>query len=170
MKTLILIRHAKSSWKAPVTDVNRSLSKRGIVDAHLMAPKLGELLPKTFIVWSSIANRTKETALIFSEFLAFSFEDIIFKKDLYTFDIQKLESEIKKCENVYNNLILFGHNDAITNFVNKFGNTFIENVPTTGIIKIEFKIDSWVNLLKGNTIKAIFPSHFKYEQQQKSIH
>lgn len=65
MKNLILIRHSKSSWETLSKDIDRPLSKRGINNAHLISSKIIDLLPKTFIVWSSVAKRTKETAMIF---------------------------------------------------------------------------------------------------------
>ena len=118
MKNLILIRHSKSSWDAPVQDIDRSISQRGVKDAHLIAAKTPEILPPSYIVWSSKAKRTQETAYIFSQYLSIPLETIHFSDDLYTFDSKKLEKSIKKCENLYDSLILFGHNEAITKFVN----------------------------------------------------
>ncbi len=164
MKNLILIRHSKSSWQTPLNDVDRPLSTRGIHDAHLISSKVQSYLPKSFIVWSSIAKRAKESAIIYSQNLMIPFENVILKEDLYTFDEKKLVQIIKKCENRYDNLILFGHNEAITNFVNKFGNLLIENVPTSGFVSLQFDIDDWTLLAKGKTIKTVFPSHYKNEQ------
>ena len=171
MKNLILIRHSKSSWDLPVNDIDRPLSKRGIHNAHLISTQIQTLLPKTFIVWSSTAKRAKESAIIYSQNLMIPFENIILKEELYTFDEKRLEEIIKKCENRYDNLILFGHNEAITNFVNKFGSLFIENVPTSGFVSLQFDIDDWKNLKRGETIKTVFPSHYKNEQHTaKQIH
>jgi|AntRauMFilla1563_2_1112583.scaffolds.fasta_scaffold02221_5 phosphohistidine phosphatase len=171
MKNLILIRHSKSSWEIPLKDIDRPLSKRGIYDAHFIANKIKDLVPKSFLVWSSIAKRTKETALIFSQNLSFSEENITLKDDLYTFDAEVLEKIIKKCENKYDNLIIFGHNEAFTKFVNKFGNLLIENVPTSGVVFLELNIKEWKNLKKGKTLSTVFPSHYKHEQyKSKQIH
>ena len=171
MKNLILIRHSKSSWELPVNDIERPLSKRGIQDAHLISSNIQSLLPKSFIVWSSNAKRAKESAIIYSQNLMIPFENVIIKDELYTFDEKKLEQIIKKCENRYDNLILFGHNEAITNFVNKFGNLLIDNVPTSGFVSMQFDIDDWMNLKKGKTIETVFPSHYKNEQHvTKQIH
>ena len=163
MKNLILIRHAKSSWDAPVQDIDRSISAKGVKNAHLIAAKTAFILPKSYIVWSSIAKRTRETAYIFSQYLSIPIETIHFSDELYTFDQKKLHLAIKKCKNEHNNLILFGHNEAITNFVNKFGDLKIDNVPTSGVVAIEFDSNDWSNLGKGKTIRTLFPSHFKDE-------
>jgi phosphohistidine phosphatase len=165
MKNLILIRHAKSSWDAPLTDKDRPLSKRGISDAHLMAGNVDDFLPKSFIVWSSTAQRAKNTAHIFAENLSVPQETIIFKDDLYTFEEKKLENVIKSCDNQFDNLILFGHNGAITNFVNTFGNLPIDNVPTAGFVSLSFDSDNWKDISKGTTEKVLFPSDLKkYDQ------
>lgn len=163
MKSLFLIRHAKSSWDTPVQDINRSISQRGIKDAHLIASRLVKLIPKSFIVWSSKAKRAVETAYIFSEYFSIPFETIYFKDDLYTFDDVNLLKIIKKCKNEHDNLILFGHNEAITNFVNKFGDLYIENVPTSGVVVLQFETDNWEKISKGKTITTLFPSQFKNE-------
>jgi len=161
MKKLILIRHAKSSWDAPLEDKDRPLSKRGINDAHLMAGNVDEYLPKSFIVWSSTAKRAKNTAYIFAENLSIPVENIVFKDDLYTFDAQGLEMAIKNCNNQFDNLILFGHNDAITNFVNIFGNRAVDNVPTAGFVSLSFKENDWKDIRDGEVEKVLFPSDLK---------
>jgi phosphohistidine phosphatase len=163
MKNLILIRHSKSSWDAPVQDIERSISQRGVKDAHLIAAKTPEILPPSYIVWSSKAKRTQETAYIFSQYLSIPLETIHFSDDLYTFDSKKLEKSIKKCENLYDSLILFGHNEAITKFVNKFGDLYIDNVPTSGVVALQFDTNDWNSISKGKTIATLFPSHFKNE-------
>lgn len=161
MKNLILIRHAKSSWNAPLKDKDRPLSKRGINDAHLMAVNIEDHLPKSFIMWSSTAQRAKNTAYIFAENLSVPVDNIIFKDDLYTFDEGSLEKIIKSCNNQFDNLILFGHNGAITNFVNIFGNQAVDNVPTAGFVSLAFDTDDWKSIKNGKTEKVIFPSDLK---------
>jgi len=161
MKNLILIRHAKSSWDAPLNDKDRPLSKRGINDAHLMAENIEDYLPGQYIVWSSTAQRAKNTAYIFAENLSIPVDTIIFKDDLYTFDEKSLEKVIKSCNNQFDNLILFGHNGAITNFVNIFGNRALENVPTAGFVSLSFNQDNWEDIQLGITETVLFPSDLK---------
>ena len=134
MKRLILIRHAKSSWETALNDKDRPLANRGVQDALLMAEKTQKILPESYVIWSSTAKRAIETARIFTQHLAYP-EDLIVKKEgLYTFEESQLEKEIKKCDNEYDNLIVFGHNSAITDFVNTFGNIYLENVCTCGFV------------------------------------
>lgn len=161
MKNLILIRHAKSSWDAPVHDKERVLAQRGVRDAHLVAQNVTNFLPKANLIWSSTAKRASETAIIFAQIQMWPLESIIFKDELYTFDASKLEKIIKSCDNSYENVILFGHNEAITEFVNKFGDVFIDNVPTAGFVSISFTITNWMDLAKGKTNKVLFPRDLK---------
>ncbi|HRE77368.1 MAG TPA: histidine phosphatase family protein [Flavobacterium sp.] len=161
MKNLILIRHAKSSWDAPVHDKERVLAQRGVRDAHLMAQNISEFIPKLNLIWSSTAKRASETAIIFAQNQMWPLESIIFKDELYTFDASKLEKVIKSCDDSYENVILFGHNEAITDFVNKFGDIFIDNVPTAGFVSLSFTSDSWANISNGKTKKILFPRDLK---------
>jgi phosphohistidine phosphatase len=55
MKNLILIRHAKSNWDAPLQDLDRPLDQRGMKDAHLVSSRI-LFIPKTYVIWSSIAK------------------------------------------------------------------------------------------------------------------
>jgi len=161
MKNLILIRHAKSSWDTPLHDKERPLCKRGISDAHIIADNIGNYLPKTFIIWSSPAQRAKSTAYIFTENLAIPTESIIFNDDLYTFEESELERCIRVCDNKYDNLIIFGHNDAITDFVNTFGDVAVKNVPTAGFVSIQFDATDWDSIKRGKTLKLLFPRDVK---------
>ncbi len=157
MKQLILVRHAKSSWDAPLRDYDRPLAGRGIKDAHLVSSNIAGQIPKSFVVWSSPAKRASETAIIFAQNISFPVESIVFKEELYTFDVRTLEQIIKSCSDDYDHLIVFGHNEAITHFVNKFGNTFIDNVSTSGFVNIIFDQNSWKYIENGQTKKVIFP-------------
>ena len=161
MKNLILIRHGKSSWDAPLHDKDRPLARRGIQDAHLVANHASIFLPKTNIIWSSTAKRASETAVIFAQNLSWPIESIKFSDNLYTFDANKLENVIKSCSDDYENVILFGHNEAITEFVNKFGDVFIDNVPTTGFVSIAFNTNNWSSITEGKILKTLFPRDLK---------
>ena len=161
MKNLILVRHAKSSWETPLKDRDRPLSKNGLQAAHLVSSYVSKYLPKTYLFWTSVAERASQTALIFAQNLSYPIESIIYKEELYTFDENQLAKVIKSCKNEFDSVILFGHNEAITNFVNKFGDVFIENVPTSGFVSLQFDVDDWSAIEKGKTLKVIVPKDLK---------
>ena len=161
MKKLILIRHAKSCWNAITDDLSRPISTRGVNDAHLVSHALVGHLPAKVIVWSSPAKRAKETAKIFCQNMDINLDCIILNPDVYTFERSGLIKAVKKCKNEHDTLILFGHNEAITKFVNKFGSETYENVPTSGVVIINFDIDDWGDIEKGTTELTIFPRDLK---------
>lgn len=161
MKNIILVRHAKSSWETPLKDRDRPLSKNGLKAAHQVSSYVSKYLPKTYLFWTSVAERASQTAIIFAQNLSYPIESIVYKDDLYTFDENQLIKVIKSCQNEFDNVILFGHNGAITNFVNKFGDVFIDNVPTAGFVSIQFDVDEWEAIEKGKTLKFIVPKDLK---------
>ncbi|WP_413998275.1 SixA phosphatase family protein [Flavobacterium sp. W1B] len=161
MKNLILIRHAKSNWDTPLKDIDRPLDQRGMKDAHLVSSNILDSIPKTYVMWSSIAKRASDTAIIFAQNILYPIECIVYKKELYTFDENQLEKTIKSCDNSFDSVILFGHNAAITNFVNKFGDVFIDNVPTSGFVFLQFDTDYWQEINKGKTKKILIPKDLK---------
>ena len=85
----------------------------------------------------------------------------MFDHRLYDFSGGTLLDVIRNCDSSINSLLIFGHNHAITSFVNTYGNVYIDNVPTSGVVIIEFDINDWKNLQQGITINTIFPSDLK---------
>lgn len=161
MKNLTLIRHGKSGYKLGLSDKQRTLTDRGINDSNNVAEKYLNLIQKDFYLMSSTATRASMTAKIFAKIILKSENDINFNDDLYTFNSLELEKIIRKTNDNVTNLLIFGHNDAITDFVNNFGDIFVDNVPTSGLVSINFESDSWANIQKGKTIKTLFPSELK---------
>ncbi|MFG6687845.1 SixA phosphatase family protein [Mariniflexile sp. HNIBRBA6329] len=161
MKKLTLVRHAKSSWEHNVIDHERPLNERGFIDAQNLSTYLRMSDLKIDAVMSSDATRAKTTAGIFLDNLKIDASLMQLNHDLYDFSGNNLTSVIKACSDKVNNLMVFGHNHAITAFVNTFGSKFIDNVPTCGVVTIEFDIDNWNDLNKGKTINTLFPRDFK---------
>lgn len=161
MKTLIIIRHAKSSWSFPVIDKKRPLIKLGEEAIKKVAEFSKSFLTEEFTIWSSPATRAFETAKIFCKTLLIDEKNILIQPKLYTFGLIDFENEIKSCDDTINNLIVFGHNESINDFVNKYGNKLILNVPTSGLVFIKFEQNSWSSIEKGTTIKTIFPKEIE---------
>lgn len=161
MKKLILIRHAKSSWKFNVIDHERPLNSKGLSDSVLIARSLESIGTTADLVMASDAIRTKLTSEIILSKLKINGDRVIFSHDLYDFSGSNLTQVIKACDHKVNTLMVFGHNHAITSFVNTYGDEFIENVPTCGVVIIEFNINRWQELNQGKTIKTIFPKDLR---------
>lgn len=161
MKNLILIRHAKSSWEHDVIDHERPLKDRGITDANMISDELNNYDFRIDKVLISDAVRTKLTAEIFQKTLRFNPEICSHIHDLYDFSGELLTKVIKNCDKSVGNLMVFGHNYAITNFVNRYGDNYFENVPTSGLVWLEFNTKYWNDLNKGKTKLHLFPKDFK---------
>lgn len=157
MKKLILVRHGKSTWEYPVRDHDRVLLQRGIADAHLIGEQLQELRIKPQRVWTSTAARALHTATLVSEYVDYSLKILELKRELYTFDEQQLLEVIKTCDDKTDVLMIFSHNHGLTELANSLGNQLIQNIPTTGVVIIDFHTDSWQFLKNGTTVSTLFP-------------
>ncbi|ALJ03949.1 hypothetical protein APS56_01740 [Pseudalgibacter alginicilyticus] len=162
MKRIIIVRHAKSSWKHDVIDHERPLNNRGGEDANLVSKHLKAYNVNPDLILSSDAVRAKTTAEIFISNLNFTKKKVNLIHDLYDFAGHNLLNVIKSTDNSVETLMIFGHNHALTFFANTYGSKTIENVPTSGVVVIEFAIDSWKNLESGHTSFSIFPKDLKH--------
>lgn len=157
MKKLILIRHSKSTHPFGVSDFDRPLSDGGKADARRIAAAGVSHFTDLPLIWCSPAKRTIDTAQLFAAHLSDAFKRLEIVEDLYTFSMDKLKQVIRSAPDTENTLVVFGHNEAITEFVNTFGNVYIDNVPTTGFVPITFSTDSWSELKSGETGRCLFP-------------
>ena len=155
------MRHAKSSWKHHVSDINRPLKKRGINDSKLISNHTEMLFENPDIILCSPSKRTVQTSEIFINSWKLSNSKYYIKNDLYDFSDQGLIKTLKNCNDSVNIVMIFAHNFAVTDFVNTFGTIDIISVPTCGFIVMDFDIDSWKKLKKGKTIYKVFPKELK---------
>jgi phosphohistidine phosphatase len=153
MKTLILIRHAKSDWSDfSARDFDRELNARGKHDAPLMGQRLAarHIQPDAFTV--STACRAKATARLMAPALGFSFADINWKDELYLSSPSTMKSVIRQTADHVQTLALLAHNPGITELVCQLANTDISNVPTCGVITLELPIDHWTEVRNNATL------------------
>ena len=162
MKTIYIVRHAKSSWEYEgIDDIDRPLKKRGIKDAYLIADILKNKIQKPDAFISSCANRALHTGVIFCNVLGFPMANLKISKSLYSFSDGYLVKTIKALDDAYDAAIVFSHDHGINDFVNSFGSKSIPHVPTCGVIGIEFNTDHWKNIKSGKTVLKEFPKHYK---------
>lgn len=145
MKTLIVVRHAKSSWDDPdLSDFKRPLNKRGETDAPRMAKRLKEKDMRFNSVVSSPAVRAITTCHVFVELLEFPKKQVQEIKELYHAGDEIILSVVKKLkDNPDDVAMIFGHNPGLTDFVNNLLEEDIENIPTTGIVCCKLDINKW---------------------------
>ena len=135
MKKILLTRHAKSSWlDTSLSDHDRPLNKRGVRSAQFFAETMKSEFDKVQEVYLSSAKRAQETAFE----LKIDRTKISTSKDLYTFDVVALETFIGSLNSNAQYIQLIGHNPAFTEFVNNHSTIHIENVPTCGMVILQW--------------------------------
>ncbi len=156
MKTLILVRHGKSSWELPVDDVDRPLNTRGIKDAHAISKAYAAIQKKPQKIYTSIANRALHTAVIFKRNL--DVPDSLFQinTSLYNFSEQPVLKYLQSLDDALDRIMVFGHNNAFNQLVNSLGNRYIDKLPTTGLVQLELASDHWGTIRKGRTVLTLF--------------
>ncbi len=147
MRKLLLIRHAKSSWKFPeLDDHERPFNKRGERDCLSMARHLADKDESLDILYSSTAVRALDFAQQISEF---SNVDLIPDLSFYTFDVDELMEILQHLPDSAKRVGVVAHNPAITHAANRLTESDIQNVPTAGIVAMNSDIDSWQDLAAG---------------------
>lgn len=164
MKTLLLIRHAKSSWaNLGETDFDRSLNDRGKREAVEMAEKLVSHSIKINAFVSSTAKRARKTCKAFLEAYGKKTEDMILVEKLYHPAPHAFYEVIKELNDGDDNVAIFSHNPGITEFVSTVcGKVRIVDMPTCGVFAVEADIESWKDFEKAEK-SFLF---FKYPKEQ----
>ncbi len=162
MKTLYIVRHAKSSWEYEgINDIDRPLKKRGINDAYLVSSVLQKKIETPSVFVSSCANRALHTAMIFSYSFNYPLSYLKISKSLYSFSDGYLTKTVMALDDGFDSAIIFSHDHGISDFVNKFGSKKIDHVPTSGVIAIEFRTKHWKNIKTGKTLFTEFPKYYR---------
>ena len=144
MKTLILVRHAKSDWGTPsLGDFDRPLNDRGKRDAPVMAQRLLDKKIKIDAFISSPAKRAKKTATVFAEAYDKKKDDILFIDELYGAEENTFYRVIADVSNKFEHIAIFSHNPGITGFANLISNTRIDNIPTCGVFAVKIDASKW---------------------------
>ncbi len=162
MKKLILVRHAKSSWAdSSLTDLNRPLNSRGKRDAPFMAKLVREKGVVPDLILSSPAKRALLTAKVFADELNYPAKNIQLVSEIYEAFYDEIMEALHDVEDVVNTLMIFGHNPGFTDFTNFVSDSYIENIPTCGVVGLELKEESW-NKVKEDSFRLLF---FEYPKK-----
>lgn len=142
MKTLFIMRHAKSSWtELSLADIDRPLNERGL----RAAPFMGELMAREgfapTIILSSPAVRAKQTALLVKQAGDLDAE-IRFEHRIYEASPNGLRQVVSEINDDYASAMLVGHNPGIEGFIRHLTGT-LEPMPTAALAVIELDIDNW---------------------------
>ena len=142
MKKLYIIRHGKSSWKdLGLDDFERPLNKRGKHDAPVMGERLKNKNIIPDIILSSPAKRAKMTAEVIAKKVHYN-KKISFEKNIYEADKDTLKKIVNNIDDRYNTVFLIGHNPGLNELAEYYVD-YDDNLPTCGILGIEFTCSHW---------------------------
>lgn len=163
MKKLYLIRHAKSSWKnLTLEDFDRPLNKRGKRNAPFMGNLLHQLGVNPDIIVASPSYRTRKTAEIIAKEVNYDKHKIDYYEDLYEASLNDILDTLKYLDDKNKIVFLIGHNPSLNLFAQEVLD-FDENIPTCGILEIEFSCDLWQDVSSKNSKLISFEYPKKYE-------
>jgi phosphohistidine phosphatase len=164
MKTLFLIRHAKSSWDdTALPDKDRPLSDRGRRDAPKMGKRLAKRDVKPDLIVSSPARRALTTAEIIAKKLDYKLKDIVVDDRLYAGAVYSLLNVIRGLGDKPERVMLFGHNPELTEFAHRLSGE-ITHMPTCAVAEFTFSAKSWRNIGKANLARMALD----YPKKKKS--
>jgi len=156
-KRLLICRHAKSSWQdAALSDIERSLNKRGERDAPEMGRRLKHRGIRPDLIMASPAVRAQATAEMLAMQLGYPPEKIRINVEQYAATVSALLALLRDVEPQCSTVMMVGHNPESTALVNILGGLHIDNLPTCGIVALEFPVASWQELVVGNSTLLFF--------------
>lgn len=165
-KKIFIIRHGKSDWSSPdMPDIDRPLKSRGVRDGYKMAELLKQRKEKIDLVISSPATRAIHTALIFTRILQISEKNIKVEPDFYMAESKLMNKYCQKVSDNYNNIMIVGHNPGITTLTNDYFPKEVDNVPTSGVVILNFTCKSW-SKISTDTLKGHF---FDYPKRHRIL-
>ncbi len=157
MKTLVIVRHAKSSWDDPfLSDHQRPLAKRGLRDAPKMGTRLAEWGPPIDRVISSSAVRALATAEMVTAEMGLPWDEIQVEDDLYHATELEILELIQEQEDYLDGLMLFGHNPGMTYLINDLSDLDLDNLPTCGVAILQFDVESWTSIGEVIASESVF--------------
>ncbi|MEL7024526.1 MAG: histidine phosphatase family protein [Pseudomonadota bacterium] len=147
VKTLTLLRHAKSSWDNPdLSDHDRPLNERGERDAPEMGRRLRERGIRPSVLVTSSAKRTRHTARHVARALGFPIEFIQVEKSLYHASPATMLKVIADLDTQFHHVLLIGHNPGISELAERLSDGLVTNMPTAGMLTVGVELATWDEL------------------------
>lgn len=148
MKTLYLVRHAKSSWADPgMEDLDRPLNDRGRQDAPDMAARFAQRNEPVDLLVTSPAKRAAATAQAFAQRLGLPVQE---EKRIYEAHQRALQGVVESLPDTARRVMLFGHNPGFSLLTEHLSEAGIGDLPTCAIVRIDLTVDSWKEVTGGS--------------------
>jgi phosphohistidine phosphatase len=144
MKTLTILRHAKSSWdQKGLPDFERPLNSRGEQNAPMMAARLTEAGIRPSLILSSPAVRAWTTARLVAREISYPLEFLQRESSLYLAGVDRLLELLAAQDAGFNSVVIVGHNPGLTEFANYLLPGVTDNIPTCGIVALNVETEDW---------------------------
>lgn len=148
MKTLFLIRHAKSSKDDPtVADRHRPLADRGLKDAPKMGKRLAKRDVEPDLLLSSPALRARTTAELIADEVGYARSNIVLDERLYAGSADGLLGVIRGLDKKFDRVMLFGHNPEFTDLAHRLSSEIVD-MPTCAVGEFRFDTKEWSDVGK----------------------
>ncbi len=162
IKTLTLIRHAKSNWKYPaLADADRPLSNRGRREAAVMGRVLAErgFRPDRWL--SSPALRALRTTEVVAGAIGWTLSRIVLEHRLYEHSSEQLLALLRALEDDATWVVCVGHNPELTDLANRLASKKLEKLPTCGVLEMRFAMGRWQVLGESEPLSVMldFPEY-----------
>ncbi len=166
MKTVLFIRHAKSSWdQAGLADIDRPLNERGKMTAPIMADIIASKGLTPDLIITSPAKRARQTAKRFRKKYNIKKEDMQVEPSIYGGDEHHVLEILRKLPDSLSTVFLFGHNPTM-NYLAAMFSTERLHVPTFGILITRHEIEHWSEFKPDQKalIEFVYPKQFIPEE------
>lgn len=157
MKTLYLVRHAKSSWEVSgISDAERPLIPKGIKKTGKVIDFLNKRGTLAGLIISSPAVRALETAKLVAAGIGYPPERIRIEQGIYDSTVTRMLDLVYAVSNDIESLMIVGHNPTITEVANVFLRPGIEIMPTSAIVCLSFDTDAWEEIPGSAVVDEFF--------------
>ena len=148
MKTLTLVRHAKSSWSdSSVSDHDRKLNPRGLKDAPEMGRRLAAVPCIPDKVFCSTAVRARQTAELLLPAIGLDpASSITLKKEIYEASVRDLLDTIAEADDSIQHLMLIGHNPGFEMLCHTLKTGAVSKVPSCAVASFSIPAERWSEL------------------------
>jgi phosphohistidine phosphatase len=155
MKTLLLVRHAKSSRTDPtLSDRDRPLNDRGKQDAPMMAKRLAQREVRPGLLVTSPALRALTTAQLFADELGVEHKDIVVDDRLYASSAQSLLDVVRSLDGKVECALFFGHNPEFSDLAGRLSGKSID-MPTCAVAEFGFDTRTWSEVGKRTAASVV---------------
>ena len=157
MKTLLLVRHAKSSWDEPgLEDHERPLNERGLRNAPLMGHRLGERGTIPDLIRSSTAVRARSTAQLMARAMGLMHEHVELDERLYGASPETILDIAAEADDAVGTVMIVAHDPGLSDLAYSLSDGEIEHMPTCAVAEFRFDVETWREAVESEPVDTRF--------------